>query len=309
MNMSNGEFYKSLEQCEIAAWRDFYGAGRERTGPTSGAHDEVGPGSVAAMVPSADVLGLNRVIGLGLGGPASDREIDDAVSRYATAGIPRFFVQVCPTAEPHDLPRRLVARGFRHHNNWVKLYRDTSPVVPIETNLELREIDERDAEAFGRIIAESFEWSGELAEWSAALVGRDRWRCFMASDGPVPVGTAAFFDAGEGLAWLDFSTTHPDYRKRGVQAALMIHTMNAAREAGCHTLVIETAENMPGKVAPSYRNALKFGFEVAYVRPNYVYAIGITHHGDSRTMAQPSRRAMSHSGFARTRSEGSVAAT
>jgi ribosomal protein S18 acetylase RimI-like enzyme len=125
----------------------------------------------------------------------------------------------------------------------------------------------------------------------------------------VPVGTAAFYDAGDGFAWLDFSTTHPDYRKRGVQAALLIHTMNAAREAGCRTLVIETAEDTPRKVAPSYRNAIKFGFEEAYVRPNYIHTTGVTGQCDSRTVAQTSKRAMSHSGFARTRSEGSVAAT
>lgn len=56
-------------------------------------------------------------------------------------------------------------------------------------------------------------------------------------------------------------------------------------------------------------NAIRFGFREAYVRPNYVFATGVTRHRGSRTMAHPSRRAMSHWGFARTRSEGSVAAT
>ena len=37
--------------------------------------------------------------------------------------------------------------------------------------------------------------------------------------------------------------------------------------------VVETAEERPGYPAPSLRNALRLGFEVAYTRPNYIYEL------------------------------------
>jgi hypothetical protein len=39
-------------------------------------------------------------------------------------------------------------------------------------------------------------------------------------------------------------------------------------------LVVETAEDTPEKGAPSFRNMLRFGFQVAYVRPNFIYTNG-----------------------------------
>ncbi len=43
-----------------------------------------------------------------------------------------------------------------------------------------------------------------------------------------------------------------------------------AIESGCTTLVTETGERIPLKPSNSYRNILRFGFEEAYLRPNYL---------------------------------------
>ncbi|MCP4685890.1 MAG: hypothetical protein GY867_10655 [bacterium] len=40
---------------------------------------------------------------------------------------------------------------------------------------------------------------------------------------------------------------------------------------GCKHLVVETAEETHERSAPSYSNMLRFGFEVAYFRPNYLF--------------------------------------
>ncbi len=52
---------------------------------------------------------------------------------------------------------------------------------------------------------------------------------------------------------------------------MLARRIRDAAEAGCEMLVVETAEDRPDKPAPSYRNQLRFGFQVAYVRPNYIY--------------------------------------
>lgn len=73
-----------------------------------------------------------------------------------------------------------------------------------------------------------------------------------------------------GDAWLDFAATLPEYRGRGAQSALVVRRIRDASELGCRRLVVETAEEAPGKPANSLHNMLSFGFRTAYVRPNYV---------------------------------------
>jgi hypothetical protein len=84
------------------------------------------------------------------------------------------------------------------------------------------------------------------------------------------MATAAVYCRGE-YAWIDFASTLPGYRGRGGQAALLARRIADGAALGCKWLVVETAEATPEKPAPSYRNMRRYGFEVAYVRPNYLY--------------------------------------
>jgi len=47
--------------------------------------------------------------------------------------------------------------------------------------------------------------------------------------------------------------------------------MNDALTAGCKYVVEETAEDKPDKPSASNRNMYRFGFKLAYTRPNYIY--------------------------------------
>jgi GNAT superfamily N-acetyltransferase len=258
---------------EMQAWGEFYRAASADTISACGLDvGELG-GALATLFSAADALGLNRVIGLGLERPAGSGDVDDLVDLYENAGVPRFFVQVNPASKPSDLGSLLEARGLRHYNNWVKLYRDVSPPPGVSTDLTVRRIDERDAEAFGRIVAGSFDWPEPASGWVAELVGRPNWRHYMVFDGETPVATGAMH-VQDGQGWIDFASTLSDYRGRGAQGALLAQRIRDAAELGLRRLVVETAEDTPQKGAPSFRNMLKFGFRVAYVRPNYLGTTG-----------------------------------
>ena len=92
----------------------------------------------------------------------------------------------------------------------------------------------------------------------------------MAFEGLVPVATGAFYLAGD-LAWIDFAATMEGTRGMGAQSALVARRIRDAAELGCKGFVVETAEPTPSHEAPSYTNLLKFGFEVRYVRANYIW--------------------------------------
>jgi GNAT superfamily N-acetyltransferase len=262
-----------LEQVEVAAWTDFCRAATREAVAACGiglANDVSVSASTASKI---DVLALNRVVGLGMSEAASEEQLDELVSFYQRRKVRRFFVQVCPKADPGDLPAWLERRGFTHYNNWIKLWRGVEPCPPVDTDLRVRRIGKTHAASFARILVTSFDWPRPLETWVTQMVGRRGWRHYMAFDREAPAATAALFVDGEN-GWIDFASTLPEYRGRGAQGALVEKRIRDAAEMGCKRLVVETAEEKPGHSAPSYRNMRRFGFETAYTRPNYIYING-----------------------------------
>jgi hypothetical protein len=68
------------------------------------------PGATALRMPEAHSSPmLNRIVGLGLAGTATEAQLDDAIA--AMAGL-RYYVSVSPGAEPAAIGDWLLARGF-----------------------------------------------------------------------------------------------------------------------------------------------------------------------------------------------------
>ena len=225
------------------------------------------------MTTAADVLMFNRVAGLGIDEPATEDELDEAIGRFHSAGVPRFFVDVSPAARPIQLSDWVMGRGLGIHNNWVKLTRDVQRLAVAPALARIEEIGAKHAEAFGKIIRTVFELPEPMARWAASLVGRPRRRHFMAFDRDKPIGTAAMYIDGE-WAEFGFAAVIPEARGRNLQSALIAARIRAAREYGCRWLSMETSEETLEKPSYSLRNARKMGFEVAYLRPNYLGKTG-----------------------------------
>lgn len=257
------------EACELAAWSDFLRSTPDHVAGSLGVHVSEVKGAVATSVAGADILAFNRVLGIGVREPATPAMIDELLRWFASEDVARFFVQVSPVAKPEDLAAWLEDRGLSHYNNWARLCRTTEDVPEIEVDLEIREIGPEQAEDFGRIVVESFAWPDAMWQLIASPVGRPGWHHYMAYDGEKPAATGAFFALGE-IGWFDFAATLEAYRGRGAQKALMARRLHDAAAGGCREAIVETGEPKPGKEFPSYRNMLKLGFEVAYLRPNYI---------------------------------------
>jgi sugar phosphate isomerase/epimerase len=70
-------------------------------------------------------------------------------------------------------------------------------------------------------------------------------------------------------AWLGVGATKPEARRRGAHRALLSRRIEAAQRAGARWVVTETGVPQSGQDAPSQRNILAAGFQLAYVRPNW----------------------------------------
>jgi GNAT superfamily N-acetyltransferase len=253
------------ERGELEAFRDLY---RAAPGDLGARAEDIG-GAVCIALPEAPRSAMfNRVIGLGL---------EHRGTREQLAEIERFFddlrvewcVALAPQAEPVELDSWLASRGFVPGYAWAKFRRGPEPPAERETELSVAEAGAEEAEAFAEVFVRAYGTPAFFREWLARLPGRPGWRCFVAFDRGVPVATGALF-AKHRVAWLGIAATLPEHRRLGAQGAILAARIRTAAEEACEVLVTETGERVEGRPSSSYRNIERSGFELAYVRPNYL---------------------------------------
>jgi GNAT superfamily N-acetyltransferase len=259
----------ALDRVELEAARDMAHAAPADLARDLGMSGRDVAGTWIEINQHVDELEFNRALGLGLLAPASESDLDAIVQAYRSAGVARFFVPVHPDARPTGLRALLAKRGLSHYDNWVRLHRPAEPAAPVATEFQIERIGRDSAAIFADVVATGFGWDTRLGRLTAAPVGRPGWSHYLAYDGSNAVAAAALFVAGE-YGWFGFAATLPSARGRGGQSALLAQRIDDARRAGCRWLSIETEEDRPERPSPSYRNIIRAGFSVAYVRPNHI---------------------------------------
>ena len=225
-------------------------------------------GAVVLIMARVPQILLNRVIGLGVAEPATEAMVDQIVDCYRQAGVPPA-VQLSPGAQPPELAGWLAARGLQPDDHWIKLVRGVEPLPDVATDLRVERIGPAQAAAFAETFGVVFGLPDPLRIWIECSVGRPGWQHYLAFDGDQPVATGALF-VYEQIGWLGVAATLRAHRRRGAQSALIVQRIRDAAALGCRRLVVETDDDTPARPNPSTRNLLRLGFEVAYLRPNYV---------------------------------------
>ncbi|MDX2133057.1 MAG: GNAT family N-acetyltransferase [Planctomycetota bacterium] len=214
----------------------------------------------------------NSAVGLGLGARVSDAEIDELIAFHESHGVePR--IEVCPFAD-ETLARGLASRGFVVRQFEMCFFRELDPASParplVETpaGLEIRAVDvRRDDEVRahtmvavsgfmppGQPIAEEFLESCARALRHERTIGVGAWL-----DGRL-VGAGAM-EATPPSAGLFGLSVLAEYRRRGIQQALLAWRLNEAARRGC---LIACIGSLPG--AGTERNVRRMGFQLAYTK-------------------------------------------
>jgi GNAT superfamily N-acetyltransferase len=254
----------AAELGELEAFRDLYAAAPPGLGACS---KELGDALCLRLEPLAAVTMFNRALGLGIGEPATDEQLDEALDFLREV---QAYVTVAPEAEPEDLGDRLAARGLAPERGWTKFSRPVTD--PPEVRTELRVARDDPGDAFAEAAQRGFGVPKFFREWLAGLARRDGWQCFAAFDGDSPAAAGALFVCGR-VGWSGIGATVPEHRGKGGQSALLAARIKAAAEAGCEIVVTETGEPVGGLPNGSYRNIVRAGFEPLYVRRNYLSPI------------------------------------
>ncbi len=231
-------------------------------------------GGVAGRGPGGSWL--NNAVGLGLSGPVSEDEIAYLTRWYEGAGIePR--VELCPMAH-ESLIRALERQKFVVRCFESVLYREIDPnhaVLPVMGPLDggrltIRMVDptsDSEVREYVRVCGSGFLPPGvtEMPEEHVAVAMRvvrhPRTVAMMAMlDGRcVGAGGMGLHDRVCALFGL---SVLPEFRRRGIQQALIAARLNHAAARGAR---LATIGSRPG--AGTERNVRRMGFATAYTKP------------------------------------------
>ncbi len=276
-----------FEGIELEMYTDFYRAIPRELGnrlgirmvPTvreegdSGAGGRPGPFHLVAR--GFDHPMFNRTLGIL---ERATEALEAARGLFAAEGIRRWMVQVPPGAETPGFREAARSAGLVRHRGWAKhagrldAKGPDAVTAPPASGLGIRRVrGSEQAEDWARIVTECFAMPPDFQPWLAALVLRPSWRLFLALDGDEPVAAAALFRSAldPEVAQLNFAGTRESHRGRGAQSALVARRLAEAREAGARWIVTETDEELPDRPNPSYRNVVRLGLPVRYVRANW----------------------------------------
>lgn len=209
---------------------------------------------------------LNRLVA------APPHAVDPAVRRFRTLGVRRFLLTFREVDLDQALQHGLEHGLVRFRRPWATLLRtktDASPLPPIHVpdGMALRPATAADSSALGTLMATAFDLPARAAPVFAAAIRRPRWNALVVENAGEIAGAGIAF-LHDDCAYLAGGATRPEYRRRGVQRALVAARVRWAADAGTSVICSETGVAVPGQSNPSFDNLVRAG-----LRP-----VGVSEH-------------------------------
>jgi GNAT superfamily N-acetyltransferase len=210
---------------------------------------------------------IGRTVGMGFDGSATVADLDRMEQFYRSHGAPSQ-IDVCPLTDP-PLLEMLKQRSYVMAELNNVLFRrlaedDQNEANETSVEITIRQGYAHEAQAFSDIVVRSFFPDGGepegFAEMIAPIYQAEGAILYVAEIGGKAVACAAgLIIPGRRIIALFGAGTLPEFRRRGLQTALLRRRMDAAQKAGCEYAVIVTQGG-----TTSMRNAERLGFRVAY---------------------------------------------
>ncbi len=215
---------------------------------------------------------FNKVVGLGFGGLPSEDLIGEIEEAYATRGA-STQVELTNMADP-ELGAMLTGRGYRlvAFENVLGRSLNASAKPPVLDGIDIRTSGEEELDDWLEVVVAGFahpdeqgvatheEFPREIVERAERDLVAAGARTYLAlRDGVVAGGGGLRIT--NGVAQLVGAATAPEFRRQGVQTALLSTRLADAAAAGCDIAVVTTA---PG--SKSQQNVQRQGFHLLYTR-------------------------------------------
>jgi hypothetical protein len=180
--LSTTEVAELVEFAEARAWSSFYRSAPTATADALGIRVVTfGPTTALAMAGAPFPL-VNRVIGLGVGAPATEGVVDELLDVYGGIGVKDFAVQIAESAGPSELARWLDERNLVAGGAWAKAYRGNGPVSALQGPARVERASQLDVDAFGDVATRGFEMPEDFGPLFGGLVGKPDWHTYLADE-------------------------------------------------------------------------------------------------------------------------------
>jgi len=209
---------------------------------------------------------ITQTFGLGIFEPLTTEILDTIEKFFIERGAPVFH-EISPFVGVAVLDR--IASRYKPVEISSVMCRPVEAPPPIEDpSITVHAVGPHEAEQWGRVSAQA--WAHEhpelmefLLESSAISTAREGSVCFFAEIDGVPAASGAL-SIHEGVALFAGAATIPEYRRRGLQAALLNERLRYAHQHRCDLamMVAEAGSN-------SQRNAERQQFRIAYTRTKW----------------------------------------
>jgi len=217
-------------------------------------------GAVALMARHLPVANFNGVVGLQAGG---EQEIEALTGWYRAEGVKARF-EIVPGYYDRALGRELARLGYYQsgfHTSLVCEPQRDAAAAPTGIAIE-RIADAAGLDVFlgthaaGWQIADEAGFKANVRGW----LGQPGWSLYLARFDGAPAATAILYVA-ENVGYCADATTHPAFRGRGLQTALLHRRIADASAAGVD-FVCSGADFL----SQSHRNMERAGMRVLFVR-------------------------------------------
>lgn len=214
---------------------------------------------------------ITQAVGLGLNGPVTPEEFDRLEQFYFSRNE-TVRVETCPLADP-TLFEFYKDRGYyvTEFSNVMTRPVEDRPVPAAPSGIDIRLAIPEELDLWVLTVAqgfaENYPVTHELLNVMKLFALRPDVLCYLARIDSRVVGGATLGLQGQ-IAGLFGASTLPDFRKRGVQTALLHARLQRASESGC-ALAMSLAQ--PG--SRSQRNITRFGFQTLYTRVKFERAV------------------------------------
>ena len=208
-----------------------------------------------------------QTFGLGIFEELTPTTLDTIESFFLDRGAPVFH-EVSPFAGVAALAL-LCERGYRPVEMTSILYQPVAQPASIEPqDITVRIAGPGEFDEWCRINTCGWthdhpELEGILHELGAVMAARHQTVCFLAELEGEP-GAAGALCLHEGVALFAGAATVPEFRRRGLQSALLSERMRYAFDHDCDLAMMGA---LPG--SESQRNAERRGFQIAYTRTKW----------------------------------------
>jgi GNAT superfamily N-acetyltransferase len=234
-----------------------------QSGPTA-AVDHIAGGYAVYCGPGNPIT---QAVGLGLHGPVAREEFDRLEEFYFRRNEP-VRVETCPLADA-TLFEFYKERGYyvTEFSNVMARPLENDGLLAEASNIDIRLANPEELDLWVLTVstgfAENYPVTHELLSVMKLFALRPNVLCYLARIDNRVVGGATLGLRGR-IAGLFGASTLPEFRKRGVQTALLHARLQRAAKSGC-TLAMSLAQ--PG--SRSQRNITRFGFQTLYTRVKF----------------------------------------